>query len=503
MRKLVLSFFILAFMILYGTGCNPASPPPAPQPTIEVTISSADRKTTLPIGKETGFDVGISPQGRTGEISNVSVHGDKNIQCEQSLDDMFTWYCTATDETQLGAATVFADVTGESFEYSAKYRVEIVPSEPIAVVTEENDEEPTEEPTQSPTQAPTETPMKEPTKEPAEEPTQQSTSEAAAVPSTPGVECALVSLRPPIEGPLVNVDVAILSPRHCAIGLDTSMTVGGTYTGDLTGQEIWILIYPTSLEYFPQSPDACKELPANVSGGKWNTNVAFGGPPQQYDVVAVVTKADSEASIEFKRWLKNGCDTGDFPGYSVNELPDGLTELAAITVSTEKESTGEPSSKPTLVIEGECPFNDIPFRASVGGPPLDVEVNITSIPNCADNLPTASSIPLTGTYSGDLTNKELWILVYPPDLKYYPQTLDACTNVSVEYAGGQWSTIIRLGREGVPEAFHIVAVVTDIGSPASEAFHKYLTDGCSQSWGSVNLIPPSAIELDAIIVHTR
>jgi len=142
------------------------------------------------------------------------------------------------------------------------------------------------------------------------------------------------SARPPLGGPPTNVEIEITSPRHCDRGLATSTIVSGTYSGDLAGKEIWIMIYPTNIEYYPQSLDPCKELPSNASGGRWTTKVNFGGPPQQYDVVAFVTDANGEASQEFKKWLQNGCKTGDFPGYLSSELPGGISEMDAITVST-------------------------------------------------------------------------------------------------------------------------------------------------------------------------
>jgi len=133
------------------------------------------------------------------------------------------------------------------------------------------------------------------------------------------------------------MEVQITSPRHCDTGLATGIAASGTYSGDLTGKEIWILVYPTDGKYYPQTLDSCKQIPSEASGGNWRTTIGFGGPPQQYDVVAVVTDTDGEASQEFKQWLQKGCETQDFPGYLGNELPGGITEMDAITVSTASE----------------------------------------------------------------------------------------------------------------------------------------------------------------------
>jgi len=185
------------------------------------------------------------------------------------------------------------------------------------------------------------------------------------------------------------------------------------------------------------------------------------------------------------------------------ELPVTDTPTPIDTPTPTKEPTPKPPEA-TPPQPGECPFDEIPYRTSIEGPPVDVEVSIESIPNCADNLPTAASIPLRGTYSGDLAGKEIWILVYPPNVVYYPQSEDACRNLPAQFANGQWSTIIRLGRPGVPEAFHVVAVVTDVGSPASEAFRNYLTVGCNTgNYQGLMLVPVGATELDSIIVHTK
>jgi hypothetical protein len=176
-------------------------------------------------------------------------------------------------------------------------------------------------------------------------------------------------------------------------------------------------------------------------------------------------------------------------------------EYCVTVIGPVTPSTPTPTDTPRLA--AECPFVP-PIRIPIEGPSVDAEVRITSMEHCADNLPTATSIPLAGTYSGDLTNKEIWVLVYAPDLKYYPQSTDACANISTPFTNGKWSEIIRLGRESVPEVFIIVTVVTNIGSPASEAFHNYLTVGCkSGSYQGLTLIPSGATELDSIIVHTR
>jgi hypothetical protein len=104
----------------------------------------------------------------------------------------------------------------------------------------------------------------------------------------------------------------------------------------LTGREIWILLYGSDLKYYPQSAAGpCQGLSVQVSEGYWKTNLFLGTKPsEQFDIVATVTDTGSQASQRFKKWLETGCNRGEFPGFLVSELPDGLVEKDAITVKT-------------------------------------------------------------------------------------------------------------------------------------------------------------------------
>ncbi|MCB0166650.1 MAG: hypothetical protein KDI79_20645 [Anaerolineae bacterium] len=350
MRKLVLYPVVLGFIYLLSTGCSPTpAPTPVQQPT--VVINPGPEGPQLPRNERVKFTVDITSNELKPLVAKIKVTGDNHIECKPSegnSDIEWVWYCQATDKSELGASTVFAVVSGTFPDANGQYDV---------VVASGRAEEPTEKPIvvlKEPTEEPAEKLTAEPTKKPVEEPTQKSTERpitdtqtppetptptaGSAVTDTslpPSPSCQLTSTRLPLGGPSVDVEVEITSPQHCEAGLYTTVPVGGTYTGDLTGKEIWVMVYPTDLKFYPQTLDACLQIPSEASGGRWQTIVNFGGPPQQYDVVAVVTDIDSEASLEFKKWLQNGCDTNTFPGYPKSRLPSGITEVAAITVSTE------------------------------------------------------------------------------------------------------------------------------------------------------------------------
>ena len=150
--------------------------------------------------------------------------------------------------------------------------------------------------------------------------------------------CLLNSSRPHICGPVINdLEVKITSPKDCSLNLPAGehIPVEGTYSGNLAGREIWVLLYASSNEkYYPQSTNACKMMPVEASGGRWTTTL-FDLTVEQLDVVVVAINANSEPSQIFKNWLKTTCDTRETQGIPVSSLPDGLVEMDAITVATE------------------------------------------------------------------------------------------------------------------------------------------------------------------------
>lgn len=156
--------------------------------------------------------------------------------------------------------------------------------------------------------------------------------------STPEPQCD--SFRPPLDGAADFAGtVKIVTLENCVTGLPNNFTLAGTYGGIPEDIDIWVLVYPTNSKYYPQSPDVCAGEKPSQAGGKWEVPIALGGPPQQYDIVAVL--ADKDASQFFSDWLRQGCNTGSFPGIPANQLESmNITEKDHITVST---ITSEPT----------------------------------------------------------------------------------------------------------------------------------------------------------------
>lgn len=308
---------------------------------------------------------------------------------------------------------------------------------------------------------------------------------------------ACSSDREPLSGPSVGISVSIGAPIDCEKGMSQVIRVGGTYEGDLTGKDLWVLVYPTNNQYYPQTLDACRQAPSEASNGIWNTIVHLGGPPQQYDLVAVITEADSEASQQFKDWLKDGCTTYHYPGYSVNALPDGITEVATITVS--RKADDAPKHPPI----DDCPIDDIRFRTPIGGLPVNETVMFEYPDHC--EMALSRSITAGGRYTGSMDDKELWILVYPKNSQYFPQAVNACDQAPSDMKDdGIWLTNIYFG--GPPQVYDVVAVITEVNGKASQEFKNWLKTGCDTGHFPGYLkqdLPDGITEVAAITVSTQ
>ncbi len=154
------------------------------------------------------------------------------------------------------------------------------------------------------------------------------------------------------------------------------------------------------------------------------------------------------------------------------------TSTATPTPTSTPTSTMTPTSTPTATPTPEwCRSFRPPLRDS--GHPGEFE--IVRPEDCAEGL-SHTGVQIAGTYTGippeEEENLEVWVLVYPPDHRYYPQSNDCHSKSPADFGGGRWSVRGNLGQEGITEDFDILVVVTDKGSNASTRFKQYLGEGC-------------------------
>ncbi len=322
-------------------------------------------------------------------------------------------------------------------------------------------------------------------------------------PSSSVIDCPFAPKHLSLASTPVNVEARITTPKHCAERLPkgSGINIAGVYSGNLAGWELWILVRDPEGLFYPQSMDACAGAFMQTDQGRWSARARLDEKEdtglQLFDIIIATTLVDSPASESFKNWLDIGCRTGDFPGFHFDDLPEELTELDSVTVTTQRFSESEPKSK--------CPFALLQ-HPTIAGSQVAVRASITAPQRCADNLTAGTRVYVKGFYSGNLSGLGFWILVYDPDALFYPQAINACTRpfVDIQDDDSVWNTFIRLGNEGDVGLFNIILTVAPVDSPASQIFTKWLDTGCNTGrFRGFDALPEGLTELDAITVKVQ
>jgi hypothetical protein len=157
---------------------------------------------------------------------------------------------------------------------------------------------------------------------------------------TPTPACE--SFRPQIKGATDFAgDVEIVTPEDCTTNLEveTRVIVAGTYDGIPEDVDMWVLVYPPSMVYYPQSPRLCEGAKMDWGNGKWTVPVELGekgGEPEWHDIVVVLV--DQETSQFFSDWGREGCQSEEgFLGIVGSQFEEmNITEKAHITVQTQE-----------------------------------------------------------------------------------------------------------------------------------------------------------------------
>lgn len=183
-------------------------------------------------------------------------------------------------------------------------------------------------PTASATSTPTSTPLP--------------TSTSTVTPSP----CTFEPIQPLITGPLANLDAEIITDKLCNEDLTAGKVfeVEGTYAGNLTGLELWILVYshnPQDKQYYPQAVNPCEAVITIINSGKarWNTNVRLGrkGDSELFDIIITAVQPDSEIGRILTDYLSDVCQNPHREGIPFSELlesPGLLRALDTVTVRT-------------------------------------------------------------------------------------------------------------------------------------------------------------------------
>ena len=169
------------------------------------------------------------------------------------------------------------------------------------------------------------------------------------------------------------------------------------------------------------------------------------------------------------------------------------TFLPTHTPTNTKTKTKTPTATPTLTPTA-TPTGCQSTRSTLQtGVSYAGTVSINTPANCTVDYVPESPVDTRGTYSGIPTDTTIWVLVYPPNELYYPQSPNACATPIAPppiQGGGNWNVDTYLGQKGnPPQWFDIVVVLTD--QTASDYLSNWLHDGCTQGFSGIE---PSVLE---------
>jgi hypothetical protein len=215
-----------------------------------------------------------------------------------------------------------------------------------------------------------------------------------------------------------------------------TITLIGTYPLTLT-DDLWVFVVPPNNLYYPQSLNACAKERTPKVNGKWEMRVGFGGPNnvgENFEIL--LTAAIPSASQLILDTLKRWCDAQNYPGFET--LPAGVRVLDRITVTRTADRWG-----PAPRISNDM----LPGIVTITSPIDRAEVNQEEI--------------VKGTYTSDVVN-DIWLLIYPPNGRWYPQSYDACRGDHVHKSNGRWDVRVTFGQpSNVGEPFDVVVILAD------------------------------------------
>jgi hypothetical protein len=150
-----------------------------------------------------------------------------------------------------------------------------------------------------------------------------------------------------------------------------------------------------------------------------------------------------------------------------------LLLAAAVALVCACGSSAPPTASPTArtpsVVQPNrataTPNSCLSDRARISAPPVGLTATIDNPKGCTVLTP-GTPMQANGSYSGQLGNGDLWVLISPnPNSgQYYPQRTP-CVCINPPADAGKWSSTFSLGdSKSVARQWDIVLVVTDQGA---------------------------------------
>jgi hypothetical protein len=256
-----------------------------------------------------------------------------------------------------------------------------------------------------------------------------------------------------------------------------------------------------------------KPQPTFVLRVEPETKVPVGGSASIVAKVTPLEKLDLKWSVIGEAGGTVKPDTGEHVVYTA-----GNKEGIVFVVAEGKTASGVPVKEtvtltivgapvplaqvtPTLVLQPltAMPTNPTPticpsFRPRLrGAANFTGTVEIKTPANCTTGLPAETMVIVAGTYEGIPSGVDIWVLAYPPNMVYYPQSPNASVGEKMKWGDGRWQVQAYLGEKGgLPEWFDIVVILAD--QKTSQFLSNWVRDGYARNWQNYVGIPATTLE---------
>jgi hypothetical protein len=298
-------------------------------------------------------------------------------------------------------------------------------------------------PTPTPSLTPTDTPTPAATDTPLPPPTDTPTATLTSAPTPVAVT--------PTDTPTPSLPVYASNVKE-GDTVAQFLSLVGEYAPGVT-DDIWVFVGPLGGRRWPQSPNACAGEGTRKLNGRWEVHIGLGGPGDAGALfVIIVTTANTQASQSLTQTLQSWCQKNDYPGFT--ELPAGLIEYDQVRV-----------------VRGNERYAPHP---PISNTDLAGELSIANGLKDGDIAP--QFLTLSGTVSPGVTDS-IWVLVYSPNGRFYPQSTDPCQNIHTVRVGDRWQVPVHLGGPGNGgELFDIITVLAD--AQANAFFEEKQQEWC-------------------------
>jgi len=337
---------------------------------------------------------------------------------------------------------------------------------------------------------------------------------------------AVASLPTPTEEPTKEstITITITEPKReveCPKGTACIFTIKGTSTGVASdsGYQIVPFVNPSPgvpTMWWPQRdrPPVSETWQAEAQIGTEEGEE----PGHHFEIVALVMDAKTEIRVEFQP-LPSSIAKSNIVSLVTAKTQVGLTEEPTQEPTEEPTElpvtdTPTPTDKPTPIpTPTEPPGTDTPTpgpggpdwcvsfpRPSISNTTLQGKAQITFPENCAE----VEYINVFAGTSSDLPEDvHIWVLVYPKNRRFYPQSDNAADGLMIQPGdNGNWSITTYLGMpDSGREKFDIVVVLAN--PEASNFFSEKLKAwAADNSWPGLGHgeLPNGIMEVQTIVV---